>query len=759
MASTEQKTVETSCAPTRQMLWRVRGLRFVLVVICFALIVGQLINLQLVQGEQLRQAAVAQQLSDITISPNRGQIYDCHMNLLAQTIEVCTVIMSPRNIKDEQTRVRIADEVSAVLEIDRDKLYQQTQDSHSQYKEIARRIDKEKGDAFIQWANENGLASVFYVITDYKRNYPMNTLLSSVMGFVNTEVGTSGRGAEGIEYYYNDVLSGTAGRLITALNAQGDELPNSLTYKSAVDAKNGNSLVLTIDQYIQQVTEKYLDEAVASCAAKNRGCAIVMDVDTCAILAMATSGDYDLNHPRTIADATAAERAALLAGDEQSEAVWAALKLQWRNKAVADYYEPGSVFKTFTASAALDENIASEKSIFDCNGYFSLPGANKMKCHVYPRSHGKQTLEEAISNSCNPAFMQLGLQIGADLFFKYYTGFGFTEKTGVDLPGESDVSASLYHNRAGLTDVSLATSAIGQTFKVTPLQIINAMCAVAGDGYLRQPYIVAEIRDADGSVVSETKSTVRRQVISEQTSERMAAILAKAVDGGGSKNAYVAGYRVAAKTGTGVNTDQQVEEEDKDVWASCAAFAPADHPQVAVLVMVDSPTIGQYDGTICAPVVKKIYEQILPYLGVEPEYTEAEISKLNTTAPNVEGKTVQQAEKSAQSKSLRVQVLGKGGTVLQQVPAAGSSIAKDGTLVLYTDSDSLEQTVAVPDLNGKSLAQVKKRAAELGLNLIVQGISTEQGKAQAAVQSIEAGSTVLKGTVITVEFVYQDTTG
>jgi stage V sporulation protein D (sporulation-specific penicillin-binding protein) len=355
--------------------------------------------------------------------------------------------------------------------------------------------------------------------------------------------------------------------------------------------------------------------------------------------------------------------------------------------------------------------------------------------------------------------MEMGLGIRAELFYKYYVGLGFTEASGVDIPGDSAASSLLYHDVNELTDVSLATSAIGQTFKVTPLQVVTAMCAMANGGYLLQPYIVSKVLDSQGNVLSQTDTTVRRQAISRQTSERISALLAEAVNGGGSKNAYVAGYRIAGKTGTGEKTDQVVEEEqDKDVWASFAGFAPADNPQVAILVMVDTPTVGQYGGTICAPVARKIFEEILPYLGIEPEYTEQEIARMNTVAPKVGGYAVVDAQRIITNKNLKVSVQGKGSTVLQQVPAAGTEIAKNGTVVLYTDDASLQKTVTVPDLIGRSLAQVNSRVAGLDLNVIAKGITTGQGQALAAAQSIPAGTEVLRGTVITVEFIYQDTT-
>lgn len=748
-------SAENTLMPTRQMLRRTKH-SIVILIVCFLLIIGQLGVLQIVKSESLAKAAVAQQLSDIEINANRGQIYDANMSILAQTIEVCTVIMCPKNIRQETTRVKIADEVSAMLSIDRNHLYEQASDSTSQYKVVAKQIDKALGDTFIEWVNENRLASVFYIITDYRRYYPLNHLLSNVLGFVNTSVGTSGSGAEGLEFLYNSTLSGTSGRLVTALNAMGDELPTELSYKSAVDAEDGYSLVLTVDQYIQQVTESYLSEAMTTTAADDRSVAIVMNVKTGAILAMATKGDYNLNEPRVVQDQTVATAIAQLSGDEQSAALLAALREQWRNKPVTDYYEPGSVFKAFTAAIGLEEGIVSEKTMFECKGAYYLPGVEPMRCHIYPRRHGTETFLDAIVNSCNPAFMTLGNTIGPHLFYKYYVGFGFTQKTGIDMPGERNVSSLLYHAEQNLTPVALATSSIGQTFKVTPLQMITAMSAIANGGYLMEPYIVSRVIDSKGNTVSATEPTVRRQVISEETALRLRDMLEQTVTIG-AKNAYVAGYHVCGKTGTAVKTDSREDEENSDVWASFCGFAPGNDPEIAVLVIIDEPRNGQYGGTVSAPVAKKIMEKILPYLGFEPDYTEAELAKLNTTAPHVQGLGVNEAQTKLKSQSLGVLVLGEGTTVLQQVPAIGTSMPKDGTVVLYTDEESLEQTVVVPKLTGKTVAQVQNALRNTGLNLSMSGLGVDAGTAVSSAQSAEAGTRVPKGTVITVEFIYEDT--
>ena len=739
---------------TRQMRRRLLVVMVVLIVFCSGGVTAQLFSLQILQSERLQRGAVSQQLSDITISPNRGQIYDANMSILALTREVCTVIMSPKNIQNEETRTMIADELSVMLGVDRDKLYEQASDEKSQYKVVKAKIDKSVGDSFIDWVQEKGLNAVFRVVTDYKREYPMNNLLSSVLGFV----GSDNLAKEGLEVKYDEVLSGTPGRLVTALNAWGDELPTRLPYENTVDAEDGYSLVLTVDQNIQQVVEKYLEEAINEYAAKNRGAAIVMDVQTGAILAMATKKDYNPNDYLTIADPDVAAQIALLSGDEQAAAVVKARNEQYRNKAVSDFYEPGSVFKTVTASIGLEEGLVSEDSRFTCVGYYSLPGVKPMRCHVYPNNHGSQNFVQAIANSCNPVFMTLGNQIGAHLFYKYYTGFGFTERTGIDLLGEPLVSAGLYHHEEAIKPVDLATSSIGQTFKVTPLQMVTALAAIANGGNLMQPYIVQQVIDSNGNVISNAEPKVKRQVISADTSKRMAAMLENAVAGGAIRNAYVSGYRVAGKTGTSEKTEMKDENDptgqDVEVVASFGGFAPADNPQVAVLVMVDEPN-KKSGGAVAAPVAKKILENILPYLGIEPRYTDKELAELNLTVPRVTSMTTAEAENSLKSKSLKSQVVGSGATVVRQVPEAGTSIPKDGTIWLYTDETPAE-TTTVPDLREKTVSQVNQSASAAGLNIQLSGITAGDGDPKSVSQSVAPGTKVPKGTVVKVEFIYED---
>ena len=739
-------------APSRQM-WRRTLLILTIVCLCFTAVGGKLAVLQISEYQIWQERAQEQQLSNSVISPKRGLIYDRGGTVLAQTTEVATIIMSPGEIPDEATRVLIADELSALLEVDRETLYKKTGKTYSQYEVIKSKIDHALCDTFIDWVREHQFTGIFRVIQDYKREYPLGSVLSCVLGFT----GTDNYGLEGLEAKYDSVLAGKAGRVVTAKNGWGDALPNDLRYETTIEAEEGSSLVLTIDETIQRITEKYLEVAVRETGATNRGAAIVMDVDTGAILAMATKGDYDLNNPREIANPDLAAQIALLSGDDKSAAYLEALQKQWKNKPISEFYEPGSVFKVFTASMGVEEGKVNETTHFFCGGTYTMPGVKPMKCHVYPRSHGDQTFAEAIAHSCNPAFMTLGGMIGGELFCQYHQAFGFEEVTGIDMLGEARVTPTLYHTADAITPVDVATSSIGQTFKVTPIQMITGLAAVANGGELMQPYVVKQILNPDGSV-EDIQPTVRRRVISEDTASRICAML-EGVVLLGAKNAYVPGYHVAGKTGTSEKTDKAVAAgARKDVVASFGGFAPADDPQVAVLVLIDEPqTAVRYGGQLAAPVAQKILSEVLPYLGIEPRYSEEEIADRNRTAPDVNGLSVAAAQTKIRESELKAKLVGNGTQVIGQVPEAGESIPKNGTVVLYTDVQNENATAVVPDLSRKTLLEANTLTAEAGLNLSIQGLDDQDGQAVVTGQSLEAGSEVPLGTVLEIQVIYQDT--
>ncbi len=768
--SQDNTSATTTRTPTRQMRRRAR----VTLVIVFAFFLCNVVGLgyrQLVQGEDWQKRAVSQQLSDTVVTAKRGTIYDADMQALAESADVWKIIMSPKNIAGcdwkelegvdtaqeltkeqglELLRQRIATGLSEMFGLDYDKVYQQTGKTHSQYEVIKSKVEYKEKTAFSDWVTRNGLSYAFYIITDYKRYYPQGSLASTVLGFT----GTDNNGLEGLEAKYESVLAGIPGRIVSAQNGLGDEMPTTMEYTKVVDAVDGYSLVTTLDSTIQMYAEKYLAEAVTTTGALNRGVAIVMDVNTGGILAMATKGDYNPNDPFTVTDPTTAARLAELSGDEKAAALSAARQKQWNNKAITETYEPGSVFKVFTTAMGLEENMISEATTFTCNGFFPVGGWN-IDCHITGK-HGVLNLPQAISASCNPYFIQLGLKIGAGTYYKYFNGFGFTEKTGIDMTGEMS-NAGLYHSAATLAqqDSSLATSAFGQTFKVTPVQMVTAMCAIANGGKLVTPHVVSQVLDSDGNEVSATQTQVKRQIISADTSQRICKILGDIVNGGGSKNAYVAGYRVAGKTGTSEKRD--IKDRD-EVVASFCGFAPADNPQVAVLVLLDEPQCEpRYGGTISAPVAQKIFEAILPHLGVEPNYTDEELSSLSRTTPDVTGETVAVAQAKLSNTGLKATVVGKGDKVLQQVPEAGQSIPAGGSVLLYTE-ETAAATVTVPSFVGRSVTEVNAIASSLGLNVQLTGlIGGSSSSAVSNSQSVKEGELVPRGTVIKVNFLYNDT--
>ncbi len=744
------KNKVTTKAPTRQM-WR-RSIIVLALMLCFCIgVLGKLSVIQIAEADYWREKAVQQQMSDNVTSPKRGTIYDSKMTVLAQSATVWTVIMSPNSIKNQETRVKIADDLSKLLEVDREKLYKKTLKKNSQYEIVKAKIEYPLRVALSEWIQDHKLEGVFRIIEDYKRYYPLSSLASSVLGFT----GTDNNGLYGLEAYYEKNLAGKPGRIVTAKNGWGDDLDVKLRFEKAIDGQDGNSLVLTIDSAVQYYAEKYLEIAVKETGSTNRGSVIVMDVDTGAIIAMATKGDFDPNQPMTVTNPDLQTKIALLSGDERSAALKKAREEQWVNKPIADFYDPGSVFKTFTASMGIEEGTVNENTRFFCRGGLKV-NDRYIRCHK-PGGHGSLNFAEAISSSCNPAFMEVGQKLGGKLFYKYFNGFGFTERTGIDMLSESKVTDLLYFDEGELNLLNLSVSSFGQNFKVTPIQMIAAMSAVANGGKLMQPYVVQQVLDSNGNVISNTDPIIKRQVISESTSNRVNKMLADSVNGGGAKNAYIPGYRMAGKTGTSDKTDQNVKNKTKDVVASFSGFAPADDPRYAILVMLDEPqTTIRFGGTLAAPVAQKVMAEALPYLGVEPSYTEEEKAAMDRSTPNVTNKKVSVAQTMLKNSDLKYQVVGSGETVIKQVPEKGESIPRYGTVVLYTEEGKLSQTTTIPDFKGMTMAQANVAAANHKINIQMSGLGTDSGEAKASVQSVEAGKKVPLGTVVKISFVYED---
>ena len=718
--------------PTKQM-WKRSFLVMLAVIVGFTVSFASLCNIMIVNADKYKALAEEQQLRDVVVPAKRGTIYDANMNVLAASATVWQTYVAPTNFSSDEQRETVAQGLAALLEMDYEKVLAITK-KNSAYETVGNKVAVDKANEIRSFVSENKYGSLIGLEESTKRYYPNDHLASTVLGFV----GTDNVGLGGLEYQYNTELSGVPGRVVAAKNAMGADMPFS--YEKVVDAQTGNSIVTTIDEYIQHVAEKYLEQAVEQNGVQQRGCCIVMDVNTGGILAMATKPDYDPNEPFVIYDTEAAKAIESLTGEERTKAVTEAQQTQWRNKCVSDTYEPGSVFKIITGAAALEENAVSEKDTFDCPGYIKIADT-RISCHK-TSGHGTQTLAQAYMNSCNPAFITIGQKLGLKKFTEYRRAFGLENLTGIDLPGES---SSIYHEYESMGPVELASESFGQSFSITPIQFITAISAAVNGGYLYQPHVVKQVLDSNGNIVKNMESEAKRQVISGETSKQICEFLEGVVGEGTGKNAYVAGYRVGGKTGT----SEKLNSDNKRI-ASFGAIAPSDDVKIAVLMLLDEPSVANpYGGTLCAPMVGKILQEILPYLEVTPEYSEEEAEELAAKTPDVMGKSLSDAKSEISQAGLKVSVVGDGDSVVRQVPAAAESIPKGGTVVVYTDVNAEQTTTTVPNFEGMTVSQANAAAVNAGLNIQFGGSTTD---AVAYDQSNAADTTVEKGTVVTVEF-------
>lgn len=738
-----------STKPTRQMMIRAVVI-MVIVILCLTIVSSvSLVNIMIINGEEYQSKASEQQLYDNLVTAPRGDIYDRNMNLLATSSTAWTVYITPNGInklsdekEEKHLRDVIADNLSEILSMEYDEIYEKTRQK-SYYVIVKKKINKETADSVRAFISDNkDLEMTKYVGIDEttKRYYPNDTLASTVIGFV----GDDNQGLAGLESYYDNDLTGVAGRVVAAKNAKGTDMP--FTYQKVEEAQQGNSLVSTLDSYVQYVCEKYLDMAVEEEKVVERGAAVVMNVNTGAILGMAVSGDFNPNEPFTLSqqDQTAVD--AVIDEDEKAALKSELLNRQWRNKAVSDTYEPGSVFKIFTAAVALDENLINANSSFTCNWSYTVAG-NAYHCHK-AGGHGLQSLAQSISNSCNPAFIQIGQLIGVETFQKYFKAFGLTEKTGIDLPGEA---LPYYHKEENMRATELASSSFGQTFNITPMHMITLAAASVNGGYLVRPHVINKVIDNDGNVIKSVGDTVKRQVVSETTSDDMRTFLEYVVQNG-AKNGIVAGYRVGGKTGTSEKISQMLESGTKGLYiGSYVGIAPIDKPEIAVFVMLDQPTSGRYyGGAISAPVGSKIMNDIMPYMGFEPQYSEEELSRISVSVPDVKGLELAAAKERISSGNLSYKVVGSGNTVINQLPAAGTSVYNAGTVILYTD-ESEQLTTTVPNMVGMTASQVNAAAASAQINVEFLG-NTSSNAITSYNQSVAAGESVPVGQVVTVYF-------
>ena len=721
----------------------------IIVILCLSIVSGvSLVNIMIINGEKYQSKASEQQLYDSLVTAPRGDIYDRNMQILATSTTAWTVYITPNGIKkisddakQEKVRTTIAKGLSEILEVDYQTVYDNT-NKNSYYVIVKKKIDKETADKVRQFIKDNkDLEITKYIGLDQttKRYYPNDSLASVVIGFV----GADEQGLAGIESYYDAELTGIAGRVVAAKNAAGTDMP--FTYEKVEEAQKGNSLVLTLDSYIQHTAEKYLQTAIEQNQIAERGAAVVMNVKTGAILAMAVKGDFNPNQPFVLSAEDQAKVDAL-EGEEKDKLKGELLNRQWRNKAVSDTYEPGSVFKVVTASIAIEENLVNKNNSFYCNGRTTVAGQG-YGCWKHG-GHGTQNLGMAIANSCNPAFITIGQLIGVSTFSKYFKAFGFAEKTGIDLPGES---RSTYHKEEKMGVVELASSSFGQTFNVTPVQLLSAISAAVNGGYLVQPHLLEKTVDENGKVVKTTTTTYKRQVISETTSATMRELM-EYVAQNGAKNSLVTGYRIGAKTGTSQKVAKIQQTGDKYLYiGSCATVAPIDDPEIAVFVMLDEPKgSNYYGGVISAPVNSKIMADVLPYLGYEPSYTEEELKKLAIEVPDTVGLGVDDAKGKLTTAKLQYKIVGSGEKVIRQLPEAGNKVISGGVVILYTEQ-SENTTVTVPDFRGLTATEANTAAANAGVNIEFSG-NTATGGLKAYNQSVAPGTSVEAGSIITVYF-------
>ncbi|MBR3738374.1 MAG: PASTA domain-containing protein [Eubacterium sp.] len=715
----------------------------VVIVFLFCADGARLLYLQTVRSGELAGKAQSQQLYDTEVSAMRGTIYDSEGNVLAQSATVWNVFIDPFNITTEEKRNLVVDCLSENLKLDEEEkgeLVENTKKNKLRYIVVAKKIENDIKENIAAFSAEHKLGEIIGFEQTTRRYYPHGSLASSVIGFT----GNDNQGLTGVESFYEDELKGTNGRIVTVKDANSNKLPTD--YETSIEAVDGNSLVLTINQTIQYYLEKGLRTTMEEYKAKG-AYGVVMDCNTGAILAMSSLPDFDCNEPYKITySKTKKQLKKIKDKKEKSEAQSAAIQNQWRNFTVSDTYVPGSVFKTFMSSAALEENVVSLDTKYTCTGSIQVKNY-KMHCHYHP-GHGTQNLTQGLENSCNPFFITIGQKLGVHNYFKYFDAFGFTQKTGVDLPGEA---ASQYYREEQYGIVELSSASFGQTNSLTPIQVACGLSAIANGGTLVKPYIVSEVKDANGNTVKKAEKTEIRRVISEDTSEKVRTMMKAVVDEGTGKNGYVAGYRVGGKTGTSTKLGEFKEGERTKYIVSFAAIAPVDNPRIAMLILMDEPNEDLGGGALCAPIAAQVIEQAMPVLNVEPKYDEKEVKNLSISTPNAIGKSISSAKSILESKGLKVKVIGNGKKVITQSPSPSVNIPQNGRVVLYTEKGE-KQTVSVPDFKGLTVSEANSAAAEANLNIEISGNNLSSSSVIAYRQSTEKGTKVGIGSVITVSF-------
>ena len=767
----------------------------------FGLVAVRLLYMQVFRNDFYVQQATTLQTRDTLVTPNRGTIYDANMQVLAESASVARITVNPKAVIDEskvnkgipaeQQQQELAQILADTLELDYDTVLGKIKRTDTQYQIIAQKVDKDTENVLYEKLEAAGCGNAVYSEPDTKRYYKYGAFLSTVLGYVNDD----NVGVYGLESEYESELAGTAGRIVRAQNAKNQDMPYD--YQQYIPATDGNSLVLTIDSDIQNILEKHLETALADNPNARDGVSgIVMDVKTGAVLAMANLPDFDPNQPRVISDERylnelketvqkLLEEAGVSAEipdkyyqeggldnlpesvqnnealvDALTDARTEELYKMWYNPVVSDTYEPGSTFKLMNVATAYELGVVHAEDTFYCGGSMMVGDWKEpIKCHN-TNGHGSQTLTQAVMNSCNVAMMQIVAKTGRERFYDFFKAFGMNSRTGIDVPNESPGIFFDVEDSTSWNEVALAVSSFGQRFQVTPIQMASMISAIVDDGRLKKPYLVREVLNADGSIKSTTETEVVRQVISEDTSAYMRDTMLQVVSSGTGKNAYVPGYRVGGKTATSEILKEAEDVEDR-YTASFIGVAPMDDPQIVVLVAIsDLPESSPHGGgAIAAPVVGRIMEDVLPYIGVTPVYTDEENDRRELTVPGVVGSTQEQAASTLQQAGFAYRVVGSGDTVTDQVPASGVRIPASGKVILYMGEDKPAEQIEVPDLTGLTPDECRDTLEQYGLYLKQKGVASSQitGNTTASQQSPAKGTKVNIGAVVAVEF--SDTTG
>lgn len=720
---------------------------YAVVFVLLVVLVGRLGYLTLIKGDEYRRLAENQQYDDSNIASARGTIYDSDMNVIAQSASVWLIKVVPYCIDRDDggaEKELVIKGLCEILDLEEETVRKKIDDNiNAGYLRIKSEVEYTEKAAIMAYADEHKLNDIINADPDTKRYYPDGTLASTVIGFT----GDDGSGLYGLENYYDEKLMGVDGKIFTLEDARSNELESN--NKIIYDAKNGENFVLSLNNEVQTVLRTACLGALQEHDADNVY-GIVMDTKTGAVLGMCNVPDYDSNNPFDVSDEKAKQEIEETADPEEKSKKKSEAQLnQWKNKAVADFYYSGSVYKVFLVAGALEEGVIDENTSYTCHGTITV-GDRTVKDYN-PIGHGAETPMTLLVNSCNTFSVYVGQKLGVDLFYKYFDAFGFTEKTGIDLPGEgSPVAGVTYHSpEISFTNSNLVSVSFGQSNQVTPIQVASAISAVGNGGKLMKPFIVQKTVDDSGNTISETEPTVKRQVISETTADTVKSYMEEVVKRGTGANAYVAGYHVAGKTGTSEKTGI----EEVAYIASFAGFAPCDDPAVTVVIVIDNPKGARYSGgDIAAPVAGEVFSKVLPYLGIEPSYTEEELANLSEPTPDMVGKALTQAKSELASTAHNVRVIGSGDTVIAQSPEAGRSTPANGVIVLYTSEDSQEETAIVPDFSGLTVSQANQVAVNRGFNIRISGSSFSSDSVVAYKQEYSEGSELELGSIITVYF-------